>query len=362
MAERGRTWMDKEIALLLAKWSTDTIQKQLQGKKRNAVAYKALSDALQAANFERTPQQCRDKIKSLKKRYKDIVDKQRRSGGGQESDDEITISDFPWFTEINRIMGDRAVANPPNILDSADHEDWTKGEEEDDLFSQSGLLTPSSIGNSRPVTPSEWPVTPSDTAGPSVKDTSLKHTVDTSLVQTADVIDCDVEGTSGDRQDEDGTEEPTSSETPLGSSSSATPSGTPSIPRKRGTTGNQSSKNKKKKVTKIEKAERKSAESFDKVIAHLVEERKRRDEVEVERRRLEYERAIRDERRDDQFLSLFGQFLSAFRPPQPQHLPGFPVSMPMQPMQHQPPQQEPQQPSSYGVMYHFNKDDENSDS
>lgn len=130
------------------------------------------------------------------------MDKQRRSGRGQESDDEITISDFPWFTEINRIMGDRAVANPPNILDSADHEDWTKGEEEDDLFSQSGLLTPSSIGNCRPVTPSEWPVTPSDTAGPSVKDTSLKHTVDTSLVQTADVIDCDAEGTSGDRQDE----------------------------------------------------------------------------------------------------------------------------------------------------------------
>lgn len=187
------------------------------------------------------------------------MDKQRRSDRGQESDDEITISDFPWFTEINRIMGDRAVANPPNILDSADHEDWTKGEEEDDLFSQSGLLTPSSIGNCRPVTPSEWPVTPSDTAGPSVKDTSLKHTVDTSLVQTADVIDCDAEGTSGDRQDEGGTEEPTSSETPLGSSSSATPSGTPSIPRKRGTTGNQSLKNKKKKVTKIEKAERKSA-------------------------------------------------------------------------------------------------------
>ena len=47
------------------------------------------------------------------------VDRLQKSGAGVESDKEITVSDFPWFTAINNVMRDRAVTNPRNVIDSA---------------------------------------------------------------------------------------------------------------------------------------------------------------------------------------------------------------------------------------------------
>ena len=51
-------------------------------------------EELRKAGFERTYKQCRDKVKVLKKRYKDVVNRLGRSGAGVESDEEITVSDF----------------------------------------------------------------------------------------------------------------------------------------------------------------------------------------------------------------------------------------------------------------------------
>ena len=56
---------------------------------------------------------------SEKKRYKDVVDRLWRSGAGVESDKDITVLDFPWFTAIHNVMRDRVVTNPRNVIDSA---------------------------------------------------------------------------------------------------------------------------------------------------------------------------------------------------------------------------------------------------
>ena len=56
---------------------------------------------------------------STKKRYTDAIDRLQRSGAGVESDEEITVSDFPWFTVIHNVMRGRAVISPPNVIDSA---------------------------------------------------------------------------------------------------------------------------------------------------------------------------------------------------------------------------------------------------
>ena len=48
-----------------------------------------------------------------------VVDRLQKSGAGVESDKEITVSDFPWFTAIHNVLRDRAVTNPRNIIDSA---------------------------------------------------------------------------------------------------------------------------------------------------------------------------------------------------------------------------------------------------
>ena len=81
--------------------------------------YWKIEEELLKAGFDRTYKQCRDKVEALKKCYKYVVDRLQKSGAGVESDKEITVSDFPWFTAIHNVLRDRAVTNPRNIIDSA---------------------------------------------------------------------------------------------------------------------------------------------------------------------------------------------------------------------------------------------------
>jgi hypothetical protein len=123
MAERGRIWTDNEIAALLAVWAEESIQRQFLGKVRNVVPYRAIADELRKKGFHRDFKQCREKIKQLKKKYKDAVDALRKSGVGIESDDDLIDQDifvqFKWFSEMNGVLRRRAVVNPPSLLDTS---------------------------------------------------------------------------------------------------------------------------------------------------------------------------------------------------------------------------------------------------
>ena len=110
MAERGKTWSDAETAKLMEAWSKRTIQSHLLGSKRNTKAFEKIVQVLLAHNYERTAKQCRDKFKPLKKHYKDVIDKNRKSGEGK---------DLPWFDAIHDVMKDRAVTNPSHVIDSS---------------------------------------------------------------------------------------------------------------------------------------------------------------------------------------------------------------------------------------------------
>ena len=46
MAEKGRTWTERETKLLLQIWSKDRIQRQLQGVVRNNAVYQTIADEL----------------------------------------------------------------------------------------------------------------------------------------------------------------------------------------------------------------------------------------------------------------------------------------------------------------------------
>ena len=52
----------------------------------------------------------------MKKKYKDIIDKQRRSGAGVESEEGIE-DDFKFFSQLHSVLGTRAVVNPPVLLE-----------------------------------------------------------------------------------------------------------------------------------------------------------------------------------------------------------------------------------------------------
>ena len=69
MASRA-TWSKEEILKLIEVWGDDTIQAQLQDCTRNQKIFEKVARELNEAGYERTFQQCRDKIKKLKGEYK----------------------------------------------------------------------------------------------------------------------------------------------------------------------------------------------------------------------------------------------------------------------------------------------------
>ena len=98
MAERVRVWTDDELCYLLAAWSNEFIQCELNGSFRKESVWTKIPKCMKAYDFIHTSAQVLNKLKLLKKLYKDEVDKLRKSGVGLESDDEDDlIVCFKWF-------------------------------------------------------------------------------------------------------------------------------------------------------------------------------------------------------------------------------------------------------------------------
>ena len=169
MAEKGRVWMDAETKLLLEIWSQDTIQRQLKGAFRNVNVFAQVVEELRKSGYHRTVQQCRIKIKSLKTKYKAVVDRARRSGAGNESDEEEDLpSDFAYFSQIDAVMAGRPNVKPVHLLDSAFYE------EEHEMGAGERKVVSPVLSPDQSVTPSSQPEIPSpsvsqsETPGPSV--------------------------------------------------------------------------------------------------------------------------------------------------------------------------------------------------
>ena len=118
-ASQGQHWTNEEVAASLDIWSDDNIQAQLKGAYRNDAVMKKIAAGIVSRGFKlkRTAKQCCDKLKSLKKSYKDAIDKQRRSGAGIESDEEGMEDNFKFFPKLHSVLGTRAVVNPPVLLE-----------------------------------------------------------------------------------------------------------------------------------------------------------------------------------------------------------------------------------------------------
>ncbi|KAG8196604.1 hypothetical protein JTE90_014163 [Oedothorax gibbosus] len=70
--DRGFTWMDDETLSLIDIFSTEEIQKELNGSKRNIGIYERIASELSNIGFKRTAYQCREKIKRLRKEYHQV--------------------------------------------------------------------------------------------------------------------------------------------------------------------------------------------------------------------------------------------------------------------------------------------------
>ena len=74
-------------------------------------------------------QQCHVEIKALKKRYREIVDKLRKSDTGRESDED---DDFPIFSDLHAVLDGRATISPIYLLYSASGSTQSHGGQQDD--------------------------------------------------------------------------------------------------------------------------------------------------------------------------------------------------------------------------------------
>ena len=73
------TWSKEETLRLIEIWGDDRIQAQLE-VHRNQDVFTKIAREMSESGFERTFQQCRDKLKKLKREYRKIKDKQGKTG------------------------------------------------------------------------------------------------------------------------------------------------------------------------------------------------------------------------------------------------------------------------------------------
>nr|XP_040056950.1 ATP-dependent (S)-NAD(P)H-hydrate dehydratase isoform X2 [Gasterosteus aculeatus aculeatus]XP_040056951.1 ATP-dependent (S)-NAD(P)H-hydrate dehydratase isoform X2 [Gasterosteus aculeatus aculeatus] len=123
---RGFLWSDVETRTLLNIWGEQDIQVALDGNFRNSFVYRDVARRLGAMGFERTPEQCRVRIKSLKRQYLLAKEGNLRNNGQYHK-----ICKF--YDAMEGILSNRAALDPQEFTDSgAGGEEAGDGLEEED--------------------------------------------------------------------------------------------------------------------------------------------------------------------------------------------------------------------------------------
>ena len=76
----------------------------MDGTSKDRLAYNLISQELKESGFERNADQCRRKIKHLKKEFKKICDNNRTSGRARKT--------CMFYRDLEEILGDRPAINP----------------------------------------------------------------------------------------------------------------------------------------------------------------------------------------------------------------------------------------------------------
>ena len=66
---RGAVWSEKEKLDLISIWKEEDVEAQLRVVHRNLPIYQRVAELHNLRGYERTPEQCRNKMKSLKSDY-----------------------------------------------------------------------------------------------------------------------------------------------------------------------------------------------------------------------------------------------------------------------------------------------------
>ena len=110
--DRGLTWGHDETCSLIRIWSDPSIQEQLETSRRNSWTYEQIAKNLKGFGFERTGEQCRNKIKQLKCCYNEVKKENGQPGKGRKH--------FAYFRDMDLVLGNcpvTMVTIPPVLFD-----------------------------------------------------------------------------------------------------------------------------------------------------------------------------------------------------------------------------------------------------
>ncbi|XP_020663050.3 zinc finger and SCAN domain-containing protein 20 [Pogona vitticeps] len=121
--QRAANWGEKETRDFLRIWGQKRVQRLLHQQHWNEGIYKEVSVEMAALGYSRDWEQCRQRAKDLRRGYKDIKDRKRRSARGRKV--------WQYFEELDVILGQGA--DPVEGADSL--QNWK------DDFMDEGLST-----------------------------------------------------------------------------------------------------------------------------------------------------------------------------------------------------------------------------
>uniref|UniRef100_A0AAZ1XJ28 C2H2-type domain-containing protein n=1 Tax=Oreochromis aureus TaxID=47969 RepID=A0AAZ1XJ28_OREAU len=104
-------WTETEVAELISIWGDNSIQAKLEGSYRNRAVFECIAKEMIERGHRRTWLQCQRKIKSLRAKFKEAKDINKRSGRGR-----VTC---PFYDELDRILGDKPSCQPIELIDSS---------------------------------------------------------------------------------------------------------------------------------------------------------------------------------------------------------------------------------------------------
>ncbi|XP_063049222.1 uncharacterized protein LOC134460999 [Engraulis encrasicolus] len=104
------SWSIEEMNALIGIWASTEIQEKLEGAVRKAKIYEEIRVELAGVGFHRTVEQITNKLKKIKKEYRDYNADMARSGAGRSK-----IKSGINVTLLENVMGRR----PANRLDGA---------------------------------------------------------------------------------------------------------------------------------------------------------------------------------------------------------------------------------------------------
>ncbi|XP_023442748.1 ATP-dependent (S)-NAD(P)H-hydrate dehydratase isoform X2 [Dasypus novemcinctus] len=105
---RGSLWSDLETRALLGIWGEADVQSALDGNFRNSHVYRDVACRLAEVGFTRTPEQCRIRIKGLKRQYYQARNGLPKGGPVRKA--------CKFFDEMDQILGTRVPAGGLALL------------------------------------------------------------------------------------------------------------------------------------------------------------------------------------------------------------------------------------------------------